>query len=56
MSRNRATMCDWCMDPNSEEDDSAKLCRMHEAEQQGLSVSELDRRDAEQWAEYLDAH
>lgn len=50
MSRNT---CPWCADPNAGDDvDPGVLCRMHEAEHDGLSEAELDRRDREQGAEY----
>lgn len=52
--RSRATRCLWCLDPNIEDWDDS-LCRMHEAEYEGLSEAELDRRDAEQYAEEADA-
>jgi len=45
--------CPWCLNP-SDDEWSEKLCRTHEAEYEGLSVSELDRRDAERDAEYSD--
>lgn len=47
--------CLWCRVPDSEDiDDPATLCRDHEAEWEGLSVDELDRRDREWRAEELD--
>lgn len=47
-------MCTWCTNPNAEAVDDT-LCRMHEAEAEGVSVSMLDRRDAIQDAEWLDS-
>jgi hypothetical protein len=47
------TQCTWCKNPNAEEIDDT-LCRMHQAEAEGLSESELDRRDDTQHAEYMD--
>lgn len=44
-------MCPWCRDPNSEAEEG--LCRMHEAELEGLSLSEIDRRDREQLLDML---
>lgn len=46
-------MCTWCEDPNAE-DWTENLCRTHQAEYGGVSVDWLDRRDAGQYAEYLD--
>lgn len=47
--------CLWCQEPDSEDvDDPRTLCRDHEAEWEGMSVDELDRRDREQLAEWLD--
>lgn len=44
--------CPWCADPNADDDiDPELLCRMHLAEYEGLSLDELDRRDAEQASE-----
>lgn len=48
-------MCPWCTDPDAEDWDES-LCRVHEAEYEGLSVSELDRRDSEQYSEYIDCY
>jgi hypothetical protein len=45
--------CLWCDDPDAEDWDES-LCRMHEAEYEGVSIEQLDRRDSEQYAEYLD--
>ena len=45
--------CTWCADPRAEEDDGT-LCLGHLAEYEGLSVAEYERRDGEQYAEYLD--
>lgn len=47
-------MCSWCVNPNAEEDDGT-LCCSHLAEYEGLSESELNRRDSEQGAEMSDA-
>ena len=52
--RNSRT-CIWCLDPNSENDSSPELlCHAHLAEYEGLSEDGMDRRDAEQYAEYAD--
>lgn len=45
--------CSWCVNPLAEDNDGT-LCRMHEAENEGVSVASLDRRDAIQYAEWLD--
>lgn len=45
--------CPWCKNPNSAED-SPNLCAMHAAESEGLSVEQYERRDREQYAEWLD--
>lgn len=50
----RQQSCPWCLYPNAEEWDD-NLCRMHEAEYEGMSLDQLDRRDAEQYAEEADA-
>lgn len=47
--------CPWCLDPNDDEW-SDDLCRLHEAEYEGISLAELDRRDDEQYAEYCDIY
>lgn len=50
-----AIKCEWCRNPNA--DDAANpfdLCDSHAAEYEGISVSELYRRDREQYAEWLD--
>lgn len=47
--------CPWCLDPDAEDWDE-DLCRMHEAEYEGTSVAELDRRDSEQYSEYIDCY
>lgn len=45
--------CPWCADPNAGDDvDPVALCRAHEAEFDGETMAGLDRRDAEQAAEY----
>ncbi len=44
-------MCPWC-DPNADANDT--LCRMHEAEYEGLTEDQLNRRDDIQRAEWLD--
>jgi hypothetical protein len=46
--------CPWCLNENDDEW-SDKLCRTHEAEYEGVSEDQLDRRDAIQGAEYADA-
>lgn len=50
MPKNR---CEWCANPDAGDAQRPEdLCRTHEAEYEGLSVNELDRRDREQAAEY----
>ena len=46
------TKCPWCK--NLDTDDPTDLCRMHEAEYLGTSVADLDRGEAEQYAEWMD--
>lgn len=47
--------CPWCAgDDEAGERNPELLCRTHEAEHDGLSVAELDRRDREQDAEYAE--
>lgn len=46
-------MCTWCLDPDSEDVDDT-LCYMHQAELEGLTVSDLDDRDRIHYAEWLD--
>jgi pyruvate-formate lyase-activating enzyme len=49
------TRCPWCANPNTQDDSwSDDFCRGHEAEYEGLSIAELDRREDEQAAEYRD--
>ena len=49
--------CLWCRVPDSEDiDDPSTLCEAHEAEFEGLSVDELQRRDREQLAEQRDIY
>lgn len=43
MTTNR---CPWCLDSTSEAEEG--LCRTHQAEYEGLSEAELDRRDREE--------
>jgi hypothetical protein len=45
--------CTWCKSPTAQDIDGT-LCRTHEAEALGTTEAELDRRDAEQDAEWLD--
>ena len=56
--------CPWCagdpdesFDPDTDADGSRALCRTHEAEYEGMSLDQLDRRDgdAEQYVEEADA-
>ncbi len=48
------TCCIWCINPNSTEEDPARLCRTHLAEFEGLSVTEFDRSESEWANEYAD--
>ena len=48
--------CEWCKEPYlnwNDDPDTDKLCRTHLAEYEGLSESELDRRDDEEARELL---
>lgn len=47
-------MCPWCVDPNEDGWDE-NLCNWHQAEYEGVTLDWLERRDAGQYAEYLDA-
>ncbi len=48
--------CPWCAHPYSDVvPDPELLCRHHLAEYEGLPLSELNRMDDEQAAEYHDA-
>lgn len=48
------TLCAWCVNPSAENWD-VSLCHSHEAEYEGVSEAQLDRRDSEQYAEEADA-
>ncbi len=49
------TSCEWCRNPDAEDvEDPFKLCPMHSAEYEGVSLDYAERRDAGQYAEYLD--
>lgn len=44
-----STRCEWCNDPTAEDVyEPRDLCRMHEAEYEGLSMDALDHRDSEE--------
>lgn len=45
--------CAWCANPNAEGWDES-LCLDHQAEYEGVTVDQLERRDRDQYAEYLD--
>jgi hypothetical protein len=45
--------CSWCRNPDADVDDGT-LCLDHQAENEGLTVDEVMRRDAIQTAEWLD--
>ena len=48
--------CPWCRTPVTDEDpEPDTLCRPHLAELEGLSESELDRMESEQYAEEADS-
>jgi hypothetical protein len=51
-----ATTCPWCRDDATDDPDPDTLCRPHLAEHEGLSESELDRMESEQYAEWADAY
>jgi len=44
--------CLWCLGSDDDYVDPETLCRTHLAEYEGLSVDQMERRDAEQDAEY----
>jgi len=47
--------CEWCRNFDAEDAENPEdLCRTHQAEWEGLSLSELERRDREQYAEWMD--
>lgn len=50
------TRCPWCANPDSTDDDvdPELLCTTHLAEYEGLSVDQMERRDAVQAAEYAE--
>lgn len=51
-------ICPWCADPGAEDTTPGvpeQLCRPHLAEHDGVSLAELNRMDAEQYAEWHDA-
>ena len=48
-------MCPWCRNSDNDDPDPDTLCRPHLAEYEGLSESELDRMESEQYAEWADA-
>lgn len=49
-------MCEWCQNPNADDvSDPGKLCRMHAAEYEGLTVDQMDLRDSIEYAEEYDA-
>lgn len=50
----RPRECPWCAGSESDEW-SDEFCIWHEAEYEGLSVDQLERRDREQYAEEADA-
>ena len=45
--------CSWCKDPNAEINDGT-LCSSHRAEAEGITEDQADKRDAVQFAEWLD--
>lgn len=49
------TTCPWCTGSDDDEPDYDTLCLAHQAEYEGLSINELERRDREQYAEWFDA-
>jgi hypothetical protein len=42
------TSCPWCASTDDENPDFARMCRLHLAEWEGVSVTELDRMESEQ--------
>jgi len=46
-------MCLWCKDENADYNDGT-LCLMHQAENEGMSIASIEKRDRIQYAEYLD--
>lgn len=56
MSKPRPS-CPWCANPSAEDTDRPDLlCRAHEAEYDGLTLNQLDRRDFEQYEEWRDIY
>lgn len=49
-------MCEWCL-PNPPDDPQAPdaLCPTHQAEFEGISLDQLELRDAIHYAEWLDS-
>ena len=48
------TSCEWCRNPDAEDADPFELCPIHAAEYEGATLDYVERRDAGQYAEYLD--
>lgn len=48
-----AMKCSWCTNPNAEVVDDT-LCRSHQAEAEGITEGQLDKRDSIEYAEYMD--
>lgn len=45
--------CVWCRDLEIDDPAEGTLCRSHEAEYQGLSEAELDRKESEERKDLL---
>lgn len=45
--------CEWCAGGTLDAERPEDLCRWHQAEYEGLSVNELDRRDSEERMDLL---
>lgn len=47
--------CEWCVNPNADDvNNPDTLCVDHAAEYEGITADSSQRRDAIQYAEYLD--
>lgn len=46
------TDCEWCRDPEAQDaKDPGVLCDAHQAEHEGLSIDQMERRDRIQYEE-----
>ncbi|WP_157574034.1 hypothetical protein [Nocardia jejuensis] len=49
-----ATRCPWCLDTADDDPDADRLCDLHQAEYDGLSPHQAQRRDAIEYQEQHD--